>query len=64
MTKKNLSIEEQVAIIQKTLTNPEFFDEDQAIQAGIKHHKVKRITYKNHYEWSEGLISESAADYE
>lgn len=33
---KTLSIKEQVEIIQKVLNDPNFFDEDQLIEAGIK----------------------------
>ncbi len=33
---KNLSIDEQVAIIQKVLNDSRFFDEQQLIESGIK----------------------------
>ena len=33
---KNLSIKEQVEIIQKVLNDPKYFDETQLIDAGIK----------------------------
>ena len=36
MEKSSLSIQQQVDIIQKVLSDPQFYDEDQKIEAGIK----------------------------
>ena len=53
--KRTLSIQEQIDIIQRTMSNPDFFDEVQLIEHGIKPYRNSHTTYKDHYEFHQKL---------